>query len=833
MTRCLIFTLVLLFSQVLSLNAQDLIRNTSVTGVCYAGTRVNRIYIPPPKGFLSRKDSKGGGTITVIYTGFSAQAKMAVQYAVKIVEDILPADTKFTIDASWERISTSGVLAQSTITGYAGGFGIDALNPFAIYPVALAEKIAGRSINDDAQGDITLQVNSTINWYLGTDGNTPPQRYDLVTVAIHEICHGLGIFDSFSLDGSTGYYGLNSLPMIYDTFVENTSGNKLTDTLRFSNNSNDLGTQLTGNGLYFNGPLLRRHTTEENYPATRAKLFAPSAWDEGSSISHLDEPESVTLPKNSLMTPYIDLGEAIHDPGKYTHSILGDLGWINTRIIHEPAGDTEESLTHLVLSVVVKSDTTYNRNRVGVVFSFNNFVTSDTLYLASPSSNDNFSTSIDIPAYNTELQYYFFAEDAFTRLYRSPSVFRDTRLLKNNRYHTFIGTDTSRPVVTHIPLPYYLQRIDSLRFEATAIDNIGIDSVYLEYKVNNGPSRFVRMEKGNADSYKTVLSANSLSRNAEDSIQYKIFAVDSAADSNLGSTPVSDYYVIDIEEIAATLPGYSTDFSNASADFFNIGFDISKPAGFLKYGLNSEHPYESPEDNEKTLDFFSILRHPIKFDESGVLISFNELVLVEPGEDGSVFGSSDFFDYVILEGSKNFGVSWFQLTDGYDSRYFPEWETAYNSSIVGNNSTFIGTESMLQKHTLLCRPSANISAGDTLLLRFRLFSDPYANGWGWVIEDLKINPLVDALPETARQTITVYPNPGTGLINISFDKHMQQNYKPVPYRIFNTSGICLVNSLTSGTSETIVDISEYPAGLYIILLYLDDGVQAVKYSLTK
>ena len=34
------------------------------------------------------------------------------------------------------------------------------------------------------------------------------------------------------------------------------------------------------------------------------------------------------------MTPFIDLGEAIHDPGKYTFSILGDLGWINTRIIH-------------------------------------------------------------------------------------------------------------------------------------------------------------------------------------------------------------------------------------------------------------------------------------------------------------------------------------------------------------------------------------------------------------------------------------------------------------------------------------------------------------------
>ena len=62
-----------------------------------------------------------------------------------------------------------------------------------------------------------------------------------------------------------------------------------------------------------------------------------------------------------------------------------------------------------------------------------------------------------------------------------------------------------------------------------------------------------------------------------------------------------------------------------------------------------------------------------------------------------------------------------------------------------NNSTSVGKESMLHKHTIFYKPSDNISAGDTLLLRFRLFSDPFANGWGWVIEDLKINPLVDAV----------------------------------------------------------------------------------------
>ena len=55
---------------------------------------------------------------------------------------------------------------------------------------------------------------------------------------------------------------------------------------------------------------------------------------------------------------------------------------------------------------------------------------------------------------------------------------------------------------------------------------------------------------------------------------------------------------------------------------------------------------------------------------SGMIISYNELVLVEPGETGSLFGSSGFYDYVILEASKDFGKTWFNLIDGYDSRLY-------------------------------------------------------------------------------------------------------------------------------------------------------------------
>src|ERR1035437_5628960 len=124
-----------------SLRAQEIIKNSSVSGKCYAGNKVTRIYIPPPAEFYKRKETKSGASITVYYSGFSAQGKAAFDYAVSILESMLPSDTRLTIQASWEKITTAGVLAQTSITNYVGGWGIDALNPKSMYPIALAEKI--------------------------------------------------------------------------------------------------------------------------------------------------------------------------------------------------------------------------------------------------------------------------------------------------------------------------------------------------------------------------------------------------------------------------------------------------------------------------------------------------------------------------------------------------------------------------------------------------------------------------------------------------------------------------------------------------------------------
>jgi hypothetical protein len=802
-------------------SSQKLISNTGISGVCYAGDKVSRIYIPPPESFFRKSGS--GGSITVYYSGFTNQAKTAVEYAKSILESILPAGTKMTMIASWERITTAGVLGNTTITGYAGGAFIDALNPRAYYPVALAEKIAGVSMNPDEEGDLVLRINSSINWYLGTDGNVPfnSQKYDLVTVVLHEICHGLGFFDSMNADGTLGSYGSGSVPMIYDTFIEDAAGKKLTDTLQYQNFSTQLKAQLTGGQLYFRGPVLKKFTS-----GSRAMIYAPPVWDNGSSVSHLDEYS--TLKENALMTPFINMEEAIHNPGKLTTSILGDLGWINTRINHNPSGDTESNLSQVILSAAIKSDTSYNRSNVGVVYSFDNFVTSDTIYMSSPGGNDNYSAPINISSYNSELQYYFFAEDYFNRIYRSPSLNDEIR------YRMYIGTDTVKPVIRHTPVLHLLESADTLKINATVIDNLGIDSVYVEYKVNTGISSFAGFKKGSSDNYSLALSTDKLNLNGGDSVRYRIFATDNASVPNLSVFPKAGYFSVQIEDISSVVESYETDFTNAASDFFNIGFSIEKPANFSGYGLHTVHPYESPEDNSQSIEYTSMIRHPFKFKESGLLINYNEVVLVEPGEAGSVFGSSAFYDYVIIDGSVNFGKTWFNLIDGYDSRLAGSWEQAYNGSIMGQNSRIPGTEAMLRKHTAFVAPSAKISAGDTLLLRFRLYSDPFANGWGWVIEDLKINPLVDAVEKNKEiKDIVIYPNPGNGYIKTgSFYGGMSVS-KPLRYRVLNSAGYCLQDNYLNPGSEGVINVSVYDSGVYFVLLYFDDGIKTFKYILIK
>jgi hypothetical protein len=816
MKKVILLSGLIVFLAIPLLKSQELIKNSRITGICYAGNKVKKIYIPPPDKFLQKDGSKSGGTINVYYSNTPAYIVTAIDYAASVLESLLPQDVEITVLVSTVNMS-SGILANSSTTALAGGWAIDALDPNAWYPIALAEKIYGEGLNDVLSPDITLAINTGVNWYVGTDGNTSLNQYDLVTVMIHELVHGLGFFDTMSADASTGSWGAASIPVIYDTFIENSAGLRLVDTLNFKNPSVELKNQLTSEQLYFNGPVLRSANS-----GGRMKIYAPSTYDPGSSISHLDEDD--TPDTDALMTPFIDMGEAIHDPGKITMAMLGDLGWINTRFIHENPPDTEEHLTQIELSTTIVSDTLYDRNKVGLVWSFDGFTTSDTVFMSSPQSDDTFSATIPVPYFDTRLEYYLYVQDCFSRTYRSPSY------IDEFRYSVRIGMDTVRPVMLHTPVAYYLEKVDTIKFEALAADNIGIDTVYVEYRVNDGPSTYVGLEAGENYSYKAEIIAKPLSLEGGDTICYRITASDVAFIPNSKTLPENGFYKIGIEDIGTVVTGYSTDFTDSSGDFLNIGFSILKPEYFSNYGLHTEHPYESPDTDGGRLDFTAMLRHPIIYDANGMIITYLELALVEPGEEGSVFGSEDFYDYVIIEGSKNWGKTWFPLAAGYDCRYVKSWETAYNSLIVNNNSIYIGQESMLQKRTVFPKVSEYISGGDTMMIRFRLFSDPYANGWGWVIEDFHIGPLIDNVEKTNYESAVVFPNPGKGVIRINDPELMG---KKIWYDIYNSIGTRIKTGIDDGSQLMTLDITDQSPGVYFIVIHNDMVRKTLKYLLIK
>ena len=107
---------------------------------------------------------------------------------------------------------------------------------------------------------------------------------------------------------------------VYDLFARNGSGMSLVSS--FPNNSATLGAQLTSNNVYFGGP-----TANAANGGTPVKLYAPSPWRSGSSLSHLDEATYPPGNPNSLMTPQLKAAESIHTPGPDGLAVLQDLGW--------------------------------------------------------------------------------------------------------------------------------------------------------------------------------------------------------------------------------------------------------------------------------------------------------------------------------------------------------------------------------------------------------------------------------------------------------------------------------------------------------------------------
>jgi len=780
--------------------------------ICHAEfvNKATRIYAPKP----DKKNAKTqAATFQVNYNGFTTEAQTAFQAAVDIWAGLISSPVTIQIDATWEQLE-SGVLGSAGASTLFSNFE-GALVANTWYPPALAEKMAAQDINDPSNPDIVASFNSDANWYLGTDGNPGASEFDLVSVVLHEIGHGLGFFDSFDFDSGEGSFGFqstagNMLPVIYDQGVIN--GTQMTLVNDFTNPSTELGDELTGNDLFFNSP------TAEKVTGATPRIFAPATWNPGSSIAHLDENTYPSGDDNSLMTPQIGQNEVMQDPGPITLNMFGDMGWEYTYIDHTPIPNSEDfaASTYAVVASI-NSDIEYETDSVILYYSLDEFQSDTTEVFLTPTANPD-EYSGDIVSNNVDGQvytYYLMAIDTNSRRFLKPS------LVPLNFFSFTTQTDNDAPEITHNPPGFVRDTDTELVLEAIVKDFSPLASVEVEYFINDQAGQTSSMtlidETDSIYSVSIDLTGENLADG--DSVRYNITATDATGASNASILPVTGLIKLDVLALQPAAADYSNNFDDevsAANDFFSSNnFRIETPAGFSNGAIHSDHPYQDGTGTNSESNYTYELKIPIILNETDAIINFDEVVLVEPGESGTTFGDAQFWDYVIVEGSNDGGITWEPFEDGYDSRDDEDWLSTYNGDIVDSNSEAEGDASLYRNKTIDMLANTTFTGGDEVLIRFRLFADAAAHGWGWAIDNLNIQ--IDQTPPTILHNHIDYVTANTA---IDLSATVTDNFAVDSVVVVNNQGIPIISTQGSGA-----EIDIFTATLDISAATLGDTIE--------
>jgi hypothetical protein len=258
----------------------------------------------------------------------------------------LPPEAELTLRAALDRwaelISTPvPIRVRATfVEGGPAGFSVPAmLRDFpgaprsrTWYPSALADALAESDLRP-GQPDMELFFRSDRNWKFDVGGNPGTGEADFLTVAMHEIAHGLGMLTWVQVRDGFGSYGgdlapilspfplhvsfpdLDHLPSVYTELLADSSDRRLADTTWLPNPSLELGRFLSTSDLFFTGPA-----------ATAANGGRPPRVV-SRSPSHLHSDDYFWTGDDYLMTMRSGTGVATPDPGPVLLGILQDIGW--------------------------------------------------------------------------------------------------------------------------------------------------------------------------------------------------------------------------------------------------------------------------------------------------------------------------------------------------------------------------------------------------------------------------------------------------------------------------------------------------------------------------
>ena len=240
-------------------------------------------------------------------------ARPAIQAAVDIWSENFASTVPINVNVKWGSSSSYGVLASASAKNNFSNFN-GAPDKTLYYASALANALAGRDL-DPTSPEIEISITSNAPWYYGTDGICPARSFDLVSVILHEMGHGLGFVSGNYYEPFSGF-GRVDQPTPFDAYAQLPDGRRLAD---MPSPSLEAGKAMTSD-LFWSG----ENAIKANN-GIKPKLYTPSIYEAGSSISHLDEATFSKSVDNAVMTPNLDSGEVFHLPGPLVLAMFEDM----------------------------------------------------------------------------------------------------------------------------------------------------------------------------------------------------------------------------------------------------------------------------------------------------------------------------------------------------------------------------------------------------------------------------------------------------------------------------------------------------------------------------
>lgn len=245
------------------------------------------------------------------------QARVAIQAALDEWANHVATSVPVVVDISWEALPKYVAAASEPIN-----FSIDPNTGFYV-PIALGNARAGVDLDPSAD-DIKLTLASGERWNYDPNAPAVPGVVDLMSITLHEIGHGIGLYSSSHKDNGIVVFGANNGegapgPTLLDGMLITRVGTLLVDQHPVSNVLSTVKAVLGNNDVVWNGAA--RDASGQQIQ------MSSGAFEPHSSLMHLDENHYPAGNPDSLMTTTIRRGETQHSIGPAVLGILRDLGW--------------------------------------------------------------------------------------------------------------------------------------------------------------------------------------------------------------------------------------------------------------------------------------------------------------------------------------------------------------------------------------------------------------------------------------------------------------------------------------------------------------------------